>query len=221
MQEQPTRTSGAAWMVRLGAFLILCVPPLEVVTERLYEARAVSVETITISSGRYSTGAKTVWTGGIVLVSAMTFLLGSSPKRAPCHARAVISAAIVFSSICTMAAHRITASGWTRGEPLVPPWMAAGLPGLGSVVLSLLWGWGIPSGRLIQPSRLLMTLVLTWIVVLEWSNRRWRLGELGMLAAIAGALLVALGELLRPRYCSGGSTLPPSGSGGINPQKKW
>ncbi len=207
MREHPIRTSGAAWMIRLGALFVLCVTPLEIVYFRLWGKQRWQ-----IPSGKgYSTVLTNYWIDGSwksVLTSTALSLLYVLPSLAASVLRpglrldraTLLAAFLLLANLSYEAYTRIRpADAFIPSISLVDmaPWVAA-VPTLAGIVAIVgAYVLGVPSSTLAPLARRMLAAGILWPILLEWNNLRMSPRYFPGWIGATGALMILLGEILR------------------------
>lgn len=188
----PNRGRGAAvWLIRIGAFLILSTPPLHRLYVQARNAGAPPPLRILILS----------WL--LTLVWAAPSLLGTLRAR-PWLERATLVAFVPLTGLLGYAAFHAAELPRVLNQPAfpVPPWLAA-LPAAGILLALLGAAAGLRRPALAAFARAWLAGSILWVFLLDWNSFGFTLRRFYTAAGVAGAAMLLLGELARPRESSG------------------
>ena len=209
---------GAAWMIRLGALLLVSTPAFA----RFFKEH---LATPTPSSSGMIfcyvsfpelEGLKASLRGAFFLVCLLPSLICTivTPSR-----RRDVSTLVAFLPISALLALATPgATSWPAPWMPIPSAVAAAVPVLFAILIAAAWRTGEPPGEVATIARFVIAVDLLWLILLGWNAEGLPPGYLPAWVGVAGSLLVALGELLdRPHMTSAEvhprSTSPPGTNG--------
>lgn len=198
---------GAVWLIRLGAFLVASLPPLQhLFLERWASGAATAPIIFTTEGGFYvstTTWYRVSWpafalgwllTLAWVASSVLATRWGGRPgfDRATLIAFLPLSATLSFSA-ASSAEHSPL---WGPRAVIVPPGLAAFLPAAGAVAAIVGYVIGVSRPTLARWARRWLAGSILWITLLPWNSFGFGVGFFPGWVGAAGAAMILLGEFL-------------------------